>query len=67
VGLDLAGLAELGNGERLVRVYGKGSKERLVPLGTMAARAVEEWLAPEGRAKLARANGAGAGTPRQSF
>ena len=53
VGLDLAGLAELGNGERLVRVYGKGSKERLVPLGTMAARAVEEWLAPEGRAKLA--------------
>jgi integrase/recombinase XerD len=46
VGLDLADLAA---GRGLIRLYGKGAKERLVPLGSAAARALTEWLSPEGR------------------
>jgi integrase/recombinase XerD len=49
VGLDLADLA---TGEELVRLYGKGSKERLVPLGGCAARALAAWLGPGGRARM---------------
>lgn len=33
----------------LLRVFGKGAKERLVPLGSAARRALDEWLAPGGR------------------
>jgi len=50
IGLNLTDLAG-GNG--LVRLYGKGSKERLVPLGTHAGRALARWLDPEGRDRLA--------------
>jgi integrase/recombinase XerD len=50
VGLDLADLAP---GEGLVRLYGKGSKERLVPLGRCAEEALAAWLAPEGRGRMA--------------
>ncbi len=50
VGLDLADLAL---DEGLVRVYGKGSKERLVPIGSGAAVALEQWLGPLGRPLLA--------------
>ncbi len=50
VGLDLVDLAP---GEGLVRLYGKGDKERLVPLGRFAARALAEWLSAEGRDQLA--------------
>ncbi|MGJ3507186.1 tyrosine recombinase XerC [Enemella sp. A6] len=34
---------------RTVRVVGKGNKERVVPLGVPALRAVDDWLAVRGR------------------
>lgn len=49
VGLDLADLAD---DEGLVRLYGKGSKERLVPLGRCAAAALDYWLGSAGRPNL---------------
>lgn len=36
----------------LVRLYGKGHKERIVPFGSAAARALDDWFAPSGRAGL---------------
>lgn len=36
----------------LARVFGKGSKERIVPLGEHAMQALTAWLAPEGRAAV---------------
>ena len=33
----------------LLRAFGKGSKERIVPVGGHATRALVAWLAPEGR------------------
>lgn len=36
----------------LVRVWGKGGKERVVPLGQHAEAALVRWLAPEGRGQL---------------
>ncbi len=41
VGLDVA---QLDFEERTVRVLGKGSKERIVPFGRVAARALQAWL-----------------------
>lgn len=41
-GLDLS---DLDRATRTVRVLGKGDKERTVPYGTPAARAVDAWLA----------------------
>jgi integrase/recombinase XerC len=40
-GLDLA---DLDRARQVIRVFGKGSKERTVPLGRPALRAVETWL-----------------------
>jgi integrase/recombinase XerD len=37
---------------RLVRAFGKGSKERLVPLGRVAREALVAWLQPAGRGAL---------------
>ena len=51
----------------LVRLMGKGSKERIVPLGRMAAAALERWFDVGGRAELAPIVGPGAVTPRRSF
>ena len=46
VGLDLAGLDRR---NRTVRVLGKGNKERVVPFGAPAARALESWLDARGQ------------------
>jgi integrase/recombinase XerD len=42
-------LSDLDLGDRLVRVLGKGSKERVLPIGRIAAAALNEWLSPHGR------------------
>jgi integrase/recombinase XerC len=53
---ELAGLdvdrIDLGNGE--VRVWGKGAKERIVPVGAAAREAIRAWL--DVRATLPRAD-----------
>jgi integrase/recombinase XerD len=36
----------------LLRVLGKGSKERVVPLGRMASESLYDWLGPRGRPHL---------------
>ena len=36
----------------LVRVFGKGSKERVVPFGRAARAAIEAWVGPSGRPHL---------------
>jgi integrase/recombinase XerD len=50
VGLSLADV-DLGGG--LLRAFGKGSKERIVPLGRHARRSLQEWLGPAGRPLVA--------------
>jgi integrase/recombinase XerD len=35
-----------------MRVFGKGSKERIVPIGRFAARALDQWLSTPGRGAL---------------
>ena len=52
VGLSLGDVDVVGG---VVRAYGKGSKERLVPLAGLAADAMEAWLEPSGRPALAPA------------
>ena len=49
VGLSLTDLAL---DEGTLRAFGKGSKERLVPVGRCARRALAEWLEPSGRGAL---------------
>lgn len=49
VGMSL-GDVDLHDG--LARVLGKGSKERIVPLGRHAATALAEWVAPAGRGAM---------------
>ena len=45
-------LADVDLFEGLVRLTGKGSKERIVPLGRHASRALEQWLQPGGRGRM---------------
>jgi integrase/recombinase XerC len=54
-------VADLDPTDRLLRVLGKGGKERVVPFGVPAARAVAAWLA-DGRPELVRA-----GSPQALF
>ena len=45
-------LGDFDHEEQLVRLFGKGSKERIVPFGRHAAAALAEWLGPSGRPHL---------------
>jgi integrase/recombinase XerD len=45
-------LGDFDHEEQLVRLFGKGSKERIVPYGRFAAAALDEWLGPSGRPHL---------------
>lgn len=56
-GLDV-GDVDLGRGT--LRVTGKGDKQRTVPFGEPAARAIEEWLAARGDI-IAKTGGTGSG------
>ncbi|MDH4169951.1 MAG: tyrosine recombinase, partial [Acidimicrobiia bacterium] len=47
-----ASLGDLDLSAGLLRVLGKGSKERIVPVGRLAVVALVEWLAPAGRGAL---------------
>ena len=49
VGLSIG---EIDLDARLVRLYGKGSKERIVPFGSSAAAALDDWFSVSGRARL---------------
>lgn len=49
VGLSIGDLDLPG---RLVRLFGKGSKERIVPFGSSAGRALDEWFSVRGRARM---------------
>ncbi len=46
-------LSDIDPDSGLVRVFGKGSKERIVPFGRPANAALQEWLSPSGRPGLA--------------
>jgi integrase/recombinase XerD len=54
VGLNLGDVAEAveGGDIPLIRVLGKGDKERLVPVGRLALAALVQWLSGEGRPLL---------------
>ena len=60
---ELSGLnlADLDTGRRTVRVLGKGGKERVVPVGIPAMRAVQDWVS------VARPVLAAAHTPGQAM
>ena len=49
VGLSLG---DVDLGDRVMRVFGKGSHERVVPVGRLAADAMKDWLASSGRGAL---------------
>lgn len=48
-----ASIGDIDFDDALIRLFGKGDKERIVPFGSAAARALDEWFAPAGRAQLA--------------
>ncbi len=61
-------LEDLDFDEELIKVTGKGSKQRLVPMGRTLRSALVDYLAPQGRASLLRARTSilllnGRGTP----
>ncbi len=64
VGLSLGDI-DLHDG--LVRLMGKGSKERIVPLGRLAAGALTGWFAPAGRGAMQPARWARRGDAEAVF
>lgn len=51
---ELVGLSigDIDFDDSLVRVFGKGSKERIVPFGSASATALDDWFGPSGRARM---------------
>jgi integrase/recombinase XerD len=51
---ELVGLSigDIDFDDSLVRLFGKGSKERIVPYGNSAREALEAWFSPSGRAHM---------------
>ena len=68
VGLNLGDVAEAIESDTtaLIRVLGKGSKERVVPLGSLAKAALSEWLSGAGRVHFAPKRWQQATTPKRS-
>jgi integrase/recombinase XerD len=64
VGLSLADVDLDGS---LLRVFGKGAKERVVPIGRCAGQALAAWLDPGGRPALAPARWARRGDAEAVF
>ena len=64
VGLSLADLALE---EGILRAFGKGAKERVVPVGRCAREALEAWLCPDGRGAMAPARWARRGDAEAVF
>jgi integrase/recombinase XerD len=64
VGLSLGDVDVAGG---VVRAFGKGSRERLVPLAGAAAEAMADWLAPSGRGALVPARWARRGDAEAVF
>jgi len=66
---ELCGLSlgDIDGDERVVRVFGKGAKERIVPFGGAAARALDAWLGPSGRPRLVPARWARRGDAEAVF
>ena len=60
-------LADVDLFEGLVRVMGKGAKERIVPLGRHAAAALGQWLTPAGRGGMEPARWARRGDAEAVF
>jgi integrase/recombinase XerD len=60
-------LGDFDHEEQLVRLFGKGSKERIVPYGRHAAAALAEWLGPSGRPHLQPARWARRGDAEAVF
>jgi len=56
---ELCGLdrADLDEGRRLIRVFGKGAKERAVPYGLPAQHALDDWLRHGRPALITKASG----------
>lgn len=52
---ELVGLSlpDLRLDEGVLRAFGKGSKERVVPVGRLAREALDAWLGPSGRGAMA--------------
>jgi len=42
-------IGDIDQTDNLLKVLGKGNKERIVPVGTFAMKALKEWLEPAGR------------------
>ncbi|MCL4448718.1 MAG: site-specific tyrosine recombinase XerD [Actinobacteria bacterium] len=45
-------LSDVNLDDGLLKVYGKGAKERLVPLGSFAITALNSWMGPGGRQEI---------------